>query len=117
LDHGGAVWAVAFSPDGTRVATGSRDRSARVYDAGTGQELARLDHDEPVWAMAFSPDGTRVATGSDDRSAQIFGVVPDLLLHQAFRVMSRPLEEAELRRYSLALRCRHVTRWNREHPT
>jgi WD40 repeat protein len=117
LDHGGAVRAVAFSLDGTRVATGSQDRSARVFDAGSGQELARLDHNATVRTVAFSPDGTRVATGSDDRSARIFGVVPDLLLHQAFSVMSRPLEEAELRRYSLPLHCHHVIRWNREHQT
>ena len=60
LDHGGSVNAVAFSPDGTRVATGSGDGSARVFDAATGAELARLDHDGPVNAVAFSPDGTRV---------------------------------------------------------
>ena len=59
--------AVAFSPDGTRVATGSRrSSSARVFDAATGAEISRLDHDGPVNAVAFSPDGTRVATGSGD---------------------------------------------------
>ena len=67
--------AVAFSPDGTRVATGSGDRSggsARVFDAATGAEISRLDHDSRVNAVAFSPDGTRVATGSSDRSARVF---------------------------------------------
>ena len=37
---------------------------ARVFDAATGAEMARLDHDGAVNAVAFSPDGTRVATGS-----------------------------------------------------
>ena len=64
--------AVAFSPDGTRLATGSSDHSARVFDAATGAELSRLDHDGPVNAVAFSPDGTRVATGSGDGSARVF---------------------------------------------
>jgi WD40 repeat protein len=114
LDHGGPVRAVVFSPDGTRVAAGSGDGSAREFDARSGQELARLDHSGPVWAVAFSPDGTRVATGSEDGSARISGVVPELLLRQAYRVMSRPLTEAELRRYSLASDCRHVARWKGE---
>ena len=71
LDHDGDVNAVAFSPDGTRVATGSGDGSARVFDAATGPSLARLDHDGAVNAVAFSPDGTRVATGSE-QSARVF---------------------------------------------
>jgi len=46
------------------VATGSGDRSARVFDAATGAELCRMGHIGAVSAVAFSPDGTRVATGS-----------------------------------------------------
>ena len=65
------VAVAAFSPDGTRVATGSVDGSARVFDAATGAELARLDHDGEVNTVAFSPDGSRVATGSDDGSARV----------------------------------------------
>ena len=72
LDHDSTVRAVAFSPDGTRVATASHDWSARVFDAATGVELARLDHDDMVSAVAFSPDGTRVATASSDGSARVF---------------------------------------------
>ena len=48
----------------------------------------------------------RLATSSEDPPARTFGAVPDLLWHQALRVMSRPLEQAELRRYSLSLHCR-----------
>ena len=73
LDHDGAVNAVAFSPDGTRVATGSTATdAARVFDAATGAEIARLDHDGAVNAVAFSPDSTRVTTGSDKRIARVF---------------------------------------------
>jgi WD40 repeat protein len=64
---------VAFSPDGTQVATGSSDGSARVFGAATGAEISRLGHDGPVTAVAFSPDGTQVATGSSDGSARVFG--------------------------------------------
>ena len=73
LDHDGAVNAVAFSPDGTRVATGSGDASgAGVRRRDRRRDLARLDHDGPVNAVAFSPDGTRVATGSADAAARVF---------------------------------------------
>src|SRR5436305_764672 len=72
VDHDGPVRAVAFSPDGAWMATGSDDGSARVLDAASGAERARLDHDGPVGAVAFSPDGACVATGSDDGSARVF---------------------------------------------
>jgi WD40 repeat protein len=78
VDHDGAVFAVVFSPDGTRVATASGEvrggggGSARVFEAATGTELARVDHDGAVFAVVFSPDGTRVATASDGGSARVF---------------------------------------------
>ena len=71
-NHDGLVFAVAFAPDGARVATACGDGSARVFDAATGTTLGRLDHDKRVVAVAFSPDGKWVATGSDDGSARVF---------------------------------------------
>ena len=112
LDHDGEVNTVAFSPDGSRVATGSDDGSARVFDAATGAELARLDHDGEVNTVAFSPDGSRVATGSDDRSARVFEVEVGALIQRALCVMTRTLNTAELRRYSLLQDCEHVRLWN-----
>ena len=49
------VYAAAFSPDGARIVTASDDKTARLWDAGTGKELARLAHEGPVRAAAFSP--------------------------------------------------------------
>src|SRR5262249_23699625 len=64
---------VAFSPDGTRLATTSTDRTARIWDARTGQELLALrGHTGEVWSVAFSPDGTRLATASRDRTARLW---------------------------------------------
>ena len=103
--------AVTFSPDGTLVATASSDRSARVFDAATGTELARLDHDSEVTAVAFSPDGAQVATGSADGSARVFEATPDLLVRRAIDIMTRPLNATELRRYSLPPNCRHIDQW------
>ena len=70
--HGGAVWCVAWSPDGRRVATGSRDNTARIWDATTGEVVRALEeHGDAVNSVAWSPDGMRVATGSRDNTARI----------------------------------------------
>jgi WD40 repeat protein len=64
---------VAWSPDGTRVLTGSDDGSARIWDAATGKVLHHMaGHHHEVNSVAWSPDGTRVLTGSDDGSARIW---------------------------------------------
>jgi WD40 repeat protein len=68
----GTVNAVAFSPDGKLVATGSADDTARVFEAATGREVSRLIHQADVYAVAFSPDGKLVATGSKDNAARVF---------------------------------------------
>jgi WD40 repeat protein len=66
IDHEHPVNAVAFSPDGSRIATGCGhdpgQGSASVFDAATGAPLAQLDHERSIIAVAFSPDGSRVAT-------------------------------------------------------
>ncbi len=71
LVHEGKVLSVAWSPDGKRVATGSEDKTARVMDASTGQEVARLAHEGRVLSVSWSPDGKRVATGGDDNTARV----------------------------------------------
>jgi WD40 repeat protein/3',5'-cyclic AMP phosphodiesterase CpdA len=71
--HTRGVNAVAFSPDGTLIATGSDDRTARIWDASTGAPRTTLTgHTDAVRAVAFSPDGTVIATGSADRTARIW---------------------------------------------
>jgi WD40 repeat protein len=64
--HCAPVRHAAFSPDGSRVITASADKTARLWDAETGAELARLVHDDGVSIAAFSFDGARVVTVSGD---------------------------------------------------
>lgn len=61
--HTDYIKAVAFSPDGARIASASNDSTARVWDVATGADLFSLPHETWVQAVAFSPDGALIATG------------------------------------------------------
>ena len=72
LDRWQVMWAT-FSPNGDRLLTTSRDRTARIWDTATGKPLSPpLPHDQVVCRGEFSPDGRRVATVSDDDLARVW---------------------------------------------
>jgi WD40 repeat protein len=73
--HGRAVAEAKFSADGKRIVTGSHDKTARVWDAGTGALLATFFTDgSEVQSASFSPDGKRIVTASFDGIARIWNV-------------------------------------------
>ena len=73
MDHQDPVTAVAFSPDGKAVLTGSDDSTARLWDAATGRPIGiPMAHQGQVRAVAFSPDGKTVLTGSSDKTARLW---------------------------------------------
>ena len=63
--HTAGVWAVAFSPDGSQVVSGSDDKTMRLWDFKTVKELHPFDHGKyKVHAVEFSPDGKQIASGT-----------------------------------------------------
>lgn len=73
--------ALAVSPDGRIVATGSKDGSVRLWDIGTGETLSVLQgHHGTISGLAFSPDATRLATASWDGNVALWEVSSAKLL-------------------------------------
>ena len=73
MKEAGAILGLTFSPDGKRLATGSQDKMAAIWNAGTGQQqLSLFGHSRAVFAVAFMPDGSRLATASGDGTVKIW---------------------------------------------
>nr|MDJ0899043.1 neuraminidase-like domain-containing protein [Xenococcus sp. MO_188.B8] len=73
--HDSSVRGVSFSPDGTILASGSTDRTIKLWNVETGQEIRTLQgHTDDVRSVSFSPDGTILASGSTDRTIKLWNV-------------------------------------------
>ncbi|RYP06507.1 hypothetical protein DL765_009461 [Monosporascus sp. GIB2] len=71
--HSRSVTSVAFSPDGSRVISGSYDYTVKIWDAKFGKEVRKLeDHNDYVRSIIFSLDSSRIASGSYDNTVRIW---------------------------------------------
>lgn len=91
--HKGSVFSVAFSHDGKRLASGSNDKTVRIWAAETGALQQTLQgHRDWISSVAFSHDGKQLASGSDDKSVRIWdvetGVLQQILMEHQDRVSS-----------------------------
>ena len=73
VGHTNWVYRISWSPDGSRVATSSRDGTGKIWDANTGSLLHTLNgHQEDVINISWSPDGSKVASASWDNTGKIW---------------------------------------------
>jgi WD40 repeat protein/tRNA A-37 threonylcarbamoyl transferase component Bud32 len=94
--HTGEVFSIAFHSDGTRLASGGRDRAVWLWDLARGEEVARLQgHTSFVWSLAFSPDGATLVSGSGDATVRLWDTAPLQNRYQARRKAAALRPKAE----------------------
>ena len=82
--HSLFVNSVAYSPDGTKIISGSGDRTVKIWDANTGECLKTFEgHLDRVNSVVYSPDGTKIISGSWDETIKIW----DANTGQCFKTM------------------------------
>ncbi|TMQ29195.1 MAG: hypothetical protein E6K70_26075, partial [Planctomycetota bacterium] len=71
--HQGSVMAVTFSPDGKILASCSRDKTIKLWDAATGELKRTLtEHTADVYDVTFSPKGNLLASASTDKTIRLW---------------------------------------------
>ena len=86
MEHAREVNSAQFSRDGRRVVTTSKDYTARLWDATTGQAIGQpMQHHGSVVSARFSPDGRRVVTASEDNTARLWDATTG-------RAMGQPMQ-------------------------
>jgi WD40 domain-containing protein/cytochrome c len=87
----GAIAALDWSPDGTRIAVAGASPAVNLYDPDTGERKATCKgHSAGIYAVAFSPDGKQLATGGFDGKVRIYNTGDCSLLHSFVPVPLSP---------------------------
>jgi hypothetical protein len=106
-----------MSRDGRKIATASSDKTARIWNARTGEQLLVLRHPDQVEAVAFSPDGERLVTASDDSLARIWDARVTPVAQQISWIEAAQFESLDrTQRFNLGLLTpTNVRAWVKDH--
>jgi WD40 repeat protein len=108
--HTGIVFSVAFSPDGTRLATASTDSTVKVWNVSPTQgqreePLTLYGHTGGILRAVFSPDGKRIATASRDGTTRVYALpIADIVAIAKTRV-TRTLTTDECQKFLHEEKC------------
>ncbi|MCP3914408.1 MAG: protein kinase [bacterium] len=94
--HVGSAFAVCFSPDGSRIATGGNDQTVTIWDMNSESDdpVARLrGHEQYVRGLTFSSDGTRIVSASGDGTLMIWDSIPRSERHRQIAQLRQRREE------------------------
>jgi|GEM_PF-1024351 len=79
--HTEGIYAIAVSSDGKLLASGSWDKTVRIWDISTGNLICKLEgHKDAIFAVAFSPDSKTVASASSDKTVKLWNAYTGELL-------------------------------------